>query len=176
MKGRIIGIVLFLAFVAPVGTAFVVLQYQKKQVKRAVKWKMIDGIDREELVVLKLTNEEKESELRWEHSREVEYRGEMYDIVETSQKGDTTYFWVWWDNEETELNKKLDQLVADVFGDNPKNREGQDKLAKFYKNLFRENPKTLEPLLTTVQKQYIPYSENFSSFKSAPPSPPPRMV
>jgi len=174
LKGKIIGVLLLLTFVVPVGTAFIVLQYEKKQVKREVKWKMIDGIDREELVLIKLSDKERQSELRWEHSREFEYRGEMYDIVETVEKGDSTYYYVWWDNEETELNKKLDDLVAHVFGKSPKDREGQDKLAQFYKKLFCENPQTVANLSTPSENLDTPHIENFSNPMLTPPSPPPR--
>lgn len=174
MKGRIIGILLFLAFVAPVGTAFVVLHYQKKQVKRAVKWKMIAGIDREELVVLKLTEAEKKTELNWKHSKEFEYRGEMYDIVETAVSGDTTTYWLWWDSEETELNKQLDNLVAQVFGKSPKDEQGQEMLTQFYKQLFCEYSEPISPAFIPEETTYTPYAENFSSALLTPPSPPPR--
>lgn len=174
MKGKIFSIVLLFAFAAPVTTAFMFLQYQKKQVKREVKWKMIAGIDREELVVLKFTEAEKKTELNWKHSKEFEYRGEMYDIVETAVSGDTTTYWLWWDSEETKLNRQLDDLVAQVFGKSPKDEKGQEMLTQFYKQLFYAYAEPVSSAFIGVETTYTPYAENFSSALLTPPSPPPR--
>lgn len=115
------------------------MQYQKKEVKSEVKWKMIAGIDREELILLKFTEKEKDSLLNWKHSKEFEYQDNMFDVVETETVGDTTYYWVWWDHKETELNKQLDELIVQVLGNNPQKQEKQDQLIEFYKKLYCDN-------------------------------------
>ncbi len=142
--------------------------------KREVKWKMIAGLDKEELVLLKFTAKESKTELRWEHSREFEYKGQMYDIVEKSIQGGTIFYWCWWDHEETKLNKQLDGLLANVLGNNPQRQEKKSQLADFFKKLFHENQKTH---LAEIFKQRIDcffYSEVFTSIYHAPPVPPPR--
>ena len=127
---------MFVCLVAPIATSLVILKMQKKQVKREVKRKIIAGIDKSELVLLKFTHVEKNAKLRWEHAKEFEYNGEMYDVVESKVAGDTNYYWCWWDNEETTLCKKLDELLYFALGHNPKKQENQKRLLNFYKSLF----------------------------------------
>ena len=127
---------LLLCLVAPITTAYFVLKNQQKQVKREVKWKLIEGIDRNELVLLKFTEEDKKTELNWKHSKEFEHKGEMYDIAETEIHGDTTFYWCWWDYEETALNKQLDQLFAIALGNSPSHKKNQEKIVQLFKSLY----------------------------------------
>ncbi len=174
MKNRIFGLVLLFCFVAPIVTVFGIIQYQKKQVKREVKWKMIAGMERDELVLLKFTEKEKNTQLRWEHSKEFEYKGEMYDIVETNIMGDTTYYWVWWDHEETQLNKQLDVLVAIALGNNPNSGKNQKQLHDFFKSLyFVELPSNGSLVFTEQQSKCFAEHEFHHSFAQSPLVPPP---
>ncbi|PTB91022.1 hypothetical protein C9994_16285, partial [Marivirga lumbricoides] len=102
---------LFIILFAPGLITYSWLSHQKRAVKHEVKWKMIAGMDKNELVLLKFTSEEAKV-LKWEHAKEFEYQNEMYDVVEQQTIGDTTYYWCWWDHEETALNKQLSLLVV----------------------------------------------------------------
>lgn len=136
MKLKIISLFLLLSFVVPVVSTYLVLNYKKKQIKKEVKWKMISGIPKEELVLLKFTEKEKKTKLKWKHSKEFEYNGEMYDIVESNVIGDTTYYWLWWDHEETQLNKQLTKLFLFSLGQNPNYKNTQNLLYSFLKSLY----------------------------------------
>ena len=164
------------SFVAPVATTYLVLKYQKKQVKREVKWKMIAGIPREELVLLKFTEGEKSNDLRWVHSKEFEYKGEMYDIVETHFKGDTTYYWCWWDYEETKLNKQLDGLLAFAYKKDARTTQNQKFVQAFYKSLYFKDipiPFSIQKVLfKLICPHHVAY---FTSYANAPPDPPPEL-
>lgn len=174
MKRQLIGIFLFCCFIAPVVTTYYSLNYQKRLVKKSVKWKMIEGIAREELVKMKFTEYEKQNVLIWKHSREFEYKGEMYDIVESYVVGDTTYYWLWWDHEETKLNKQLDDLVSNLFGNSPRNQESQKKLSSFYQTLYFEKVNYSILLFPQTIINYLYYQNNYKSVYSIPPDPPPR--
>ncbi|MDZ7846951.1 MAG: hypothetical protein U5L96_09340 [Owenweeksia sp.] len=176
MKRKVLGILLLFCLVAPVVATFTFLRYQKSQVRREVKWKMIAGLDKEELVLLKFTEEESQTELRWEHSKEFEYKGQMYDIVEKSIQGDTIYYWCWWDHEETKLNKQLDGLLANVLGNNPQRQEKKSQLADFFKKLFHESKKTHLTEISNHRINCFFYSEDFTSIYHAPPVPHPALV
>ena len=175
MKRKVVSLLLLFCLVTPVAATFTFLQYQKMQVKHEVKWKMIAGIDKNELVLLKFTNEEIQTELRWEHSKEFEYKGQMYDIVETSIQEDTFYYWCWLDEEETKLNKQLKELVSNVLGNKPQRQDKKNQLAEFFKKLFHENqkPQTSTTIIKTSIKHFL-YSEYFTSIYHKPPLPPPR--
>jgi hypothetical protein len=176
VKSKIVGILLSFCFAAPVATTFVMLHYQKKQVKREIKRKIIAGIDKEELVLLKFTEVEKQTELNWKHAREFEFRGSMYDIVETEFHGDTTYYWCWWDYEETQLNKQLDELVTIDLGNNPENDENQKRLHTFFKSLYCSETDQKETFVFRELKcKYFSSPDLYRTLIHFPPVPPPEI-
>ena len=137
---------------------------------------MIAGIPREELVLLKFTEDQKVNDLRWEHSKEFEYKGEMYDIVETHFKGDTTYYWCWWDYEETQLNKQLDGLLSFAYKKDARTTKNQKIVQAFYKSLYFSDSDIPLNFYTDLLKLLRPYQvEYFTSLSNAPPDPPPEL-
>jgi hypothetical protein len=169
------GILLIILLVVPVATTYVFLRYQKKQVKREIKWKMIAGIDKEELVLLKITEKEK-GLLCWEHSKEFEYLGEMYDVVESNIVGDTTFYRVWWDHKETKLNRQLQELVSMAMGKNQKKQENQKRLLSFFKSLYFAEATDLQNYNDTKLNRKFWFRPNFyQSFTHSPPVPPPEI-
>ena len=131
-------------------------------------------MDKDELVLLKFTEKESQTKLRWEHSKEFEYQGQMYDIVEKEIKGDTTYYWCWWDHEETKLNRRLDEFVDKVLENNPQNRDRQEELAEFYKKLYYNRCPDLFVLSKQIKTGFHTFSENCLSIYYSPLVPPPR--
>lgn len=138
---------------------------------------MIAGVDKDELVLFKFTDAEKENDLRWEHSKEFEYKNEMYDIVETEFKGDTTYYWCWWDYEETKLNKQLDGLLAFAYKKDTRTNNNQKVLQAFYKSLYFSDSKLAGLFyLERTNLIYPSQTDCFESHITAPPVPPPELV
>ena len=175
MKGKVAGILLLFCLIAPITATFTFLHYQKKQIKKEVKRQIIAGIDKEELVLLKFTEEESQTKLRWEHSKEFEYNGQMYDIVDKEIRGDTIYYWCWWDHEETELNKKLDNLVAYALGHDAQRKDSQKRVEDFYKTLyFSSNSNWALFLIQSGQTRTI-YKFNYQTISFPPPVPPPEI-
>ncbi len=138
---------------------------------------MIAGIDKNELVHLKFTRVETETLLNWHHSKEFEYLGQMYDIVETKELGDSIYYWCWWDKAETALNRQLEQLAEAANGNNPKNTQQQQRLLDFQKTLFHPDAITAYVLVGSLNniKPTTNFLMAYSLFASAPPSPPPEI-
>ena len=160
--------------VTPFVTTYGYLHFQKMKVREEVKEQLLEEADPAELVLLKFTQEESDAQLRWEHSREFEYNGQMYDIARTETKGDTTYYWCIWDHAETALNNQLDELVAQAFGNNPRTRERQHKLADFYNSLFYSEHPPLPDRNAPVTLGFLNLSRNYSGVSHDPPVPPPR--
>lgn len=167
---------MLLCLIIPFTTVYFLFQYQKKQVKREIKHRMIEGISKSELVLLKFTLAQTQSSLSWEHSKEFEYIGQMYDVVEKKFKGDTIYYWCWADNKETKLNKQLDKLLQYALGCNTNNKENQKRLSNFYKSLFFEK-------FSITTKFYPPINNkqksicfiNYISISNQPTDPPPKI-
>lgn len=176
LKVKFLGLLLLLCFVVPIATTFVMLQYQKRQVKREVNRKIIAGIETEELVLLKFTEQEKQTQLNWEYSKEFEYKGESYDIVVTEVVGDTTYYRCWWDYEETKLNRQFDKLVSIALGNNSKNRENQKRLFKFFKSLYFSIPAEGKSFAAqAISNNYFFEPDFYQSVSTLPPAPPPKI-
>ena len=66
--------------IAPAVVTYSWLQQRKRVVKKEVKWKMIVGIDKSELVLLKFSKAAMASKLKWKHAKEFEFNNQMYDI------------------------------------------------------------------------------------------------
>lgn len=178
MQKRLIAISLLFILLAPVVTIFLYLQYEKKTVRREVKWKMIAGLDKEELVLLKFSKEETISELRWEHSKEFEYKGQMYDIVSKEIKGDSIFYRCWWDHEETALNKRLKKLVVKAFDQDENKRDAHLNLHVYLWSFFYTE--VLDWQMIPSQKIFVVYQDfvhpkHFNSLRISPPTPPPKL-
>lgn len=153
------------------------LQNEKSQVRKEVKSQLTRSIDKKFLVHLKFTKQFAKTELNWEHSKEFGYKGEMYDVIETLIVGDTINYWCWWDNEETNLNKKLNNLVAQALGNNHQNKENEKQLTNFFKTLFHENTPAINIFSVFLNKTKIPPSCSFYRSRCSSPSvPPPQIV
>lgn len=161
---------------APLASSYSFLQYQKKQVRKEIKHALIAGIAKEDLVLLKFTQEEKESKLKWKHEREFEFEEHMYDIVETELHDDTTYYWCWSDHEETALNQGLKELVNLALGNHAPTKKCKQGLAQLYKQLVCEKPVYFNGQLS-LKKLHPAYSQlQLNSFSFPPPSPPPQLA
>lgn len=151
------------------------LKNQQKQIKREVKWKLIEAVDRSELVLIKFSEEDKRTQLNWKHSKEFEYKGEMYDIAETEVHGDTTFYWCWWDHEETALNKQLNRLFSFALGNSPTHKQSQEKLIQIFKSLyFFRNDICVDLICSELSNCLIDtyrmnYLNHFISLNSPPP-------
>lgn len=156
---KLTSIWLLVVLIAPASVVYLWLQYQKAIVKHAVKERLLENLEANELVLLKFTVAESTSKLAWEHSKEFEYNDQMYDVVETKIIGDTIYYWCWWDHAETKLNLQLSQLVNSAFHSDPQNQEKQQWLISYYKTWYvlgNFYPKLSPPVLTHQQPiEYI---------------------
>jgi hypothetical protein len=150
-------ILLLSCLAAPLLLGYGWLRYQKSVVRKTVKRQLIAGLKPDELVLLKFTPEEARTALHWEHSREFEYQGQMFDVVKTETRGDTIFYYCWWDHAETELNQKIQALVANALHNNPQHQDNQARLSCFFKSLF-----CIE----------LPFWQMLEVAPEAPPSPP----
>ncbi|MDN3724259.1 hypothetical protein QRD02_07680 [Aequorivita sp. SDUM287046] len=178
MKQRLIALILLFILIAPAATLYFYMQFEKSAIKREIKWKMIAGLDKKELVVLKFTKTETKTKLRWEHSKEFEYDGQMYDIVSTEMKGDSIFYTCWWDHEETKLNKKLKKLVASAFDQNEENQRNQQNfhnyLWSFFCNVpFKWQAKQPQQIVLVCENEML--ATIFDSLQNSPPTPPPKI-
>lgn len=152
------------------------LRYQKSEVRQEVEERKERGFAEEELVQLQFSKVETQTLLRWEHAAEFEYQGQMYDIIRSEAKGDSVYYWCFWDEEETRLNQEIAELEKDLFDTDPQRQEKQERLQQFYKSLYL----VALPQIDMPQPTAITTKSNFYLTKLVatffePPTPPPRL-
>ena len=90
--------------------------------------------EEEDQVLFKFTDEEA-ADLSWEHSKEFEYKGEMYDIIRQERKNDTTWYWCYWDKKETKVRKDMRNVLARALT-LPQQQKNQERIGDFFKTLF----------------------------------------
>lgn len=177
MKRRISAILLIISLILPAIATYSWLQHRKKAVRKEVKHKIIAGISKEELTFLAFSSQEITSKLKWKHSKEFEFNGEMYDIVSSETKGDSTYYWCWWDYEETALNQQLKKMASQAMNSDPMATSKQQNLLVFIRNLYFET-NTLDLNISSVDtySSHIFINKVYESRYIPPISPPPKSL
>ena len=174
---RILTISFILILTAPFAVPVLLLNYQKKQIKREVMEMIISGMDKKELVCLTFSMEEIKTQLSWHHSAEFEYLDEMYDIVETCYDDDSVSYWCWHDKEEKSIDKKIEGLVNQTLVNNPQNQENQKRINNYFKIHYL--PGELEWIVANEfnsKTSFPKYKSSYSSVYISPPSLPPEIV
>jgi len=166
-----------LALLAPlIGGGFYFV-YRRNAVRREVKHMMKTKASKDDLVEFNFTKAEIENELKWKHSKEFEYKGVMYDIIEVNENGDLTQYWCWKDEKETHLNKQLIHLTNYALGHDLPFKNQKQQLKTFVKSLFAENWTQFQcQLFGKNNNNYAHYSEGVITPFFTPPCPPPKFT
>lgn len=135
---------------------------------------MISGLKEGELVTLSFSTQEAEAKLDWEHSKEFEYNGQMYDVVESKITADSAVYVCWPDDDETLLNKQLKGIVAVALGHHQKSKESRKNLISFFKSVYCQDIEIqrIAPMAraTGLLCEYFTFEP---LWLKSPPSPPP---
>ncbi len=149
-----------------------ILLHRKSEIREAVKAQIIAGVGQNELVQLSFSNYQIKTELRWEHAREFEYQGEMYDIVKSQQRADSITYWCIHDQAETQINRQLDTLTALAAGSDPQRQHSLGSFFDFLKSLFCEQPAEAQPIFAAASPTphfYLFIKQTYSPLPTAPP-------
>lgn len=166
--------VLLLCLSAPFAGTYLWLQWEIRATGKEVKRQIQTGLSEKELVFLQLSKTDSETELRWEHSREFEYQGKMYDIVEAETVGDTFYCRCLLDHRETQLKRQLSELLKGATNSDPRSKEHPSRFFFFLKTLYPPDNTDWHTLYVLSGRQ-APHAFIFDyhSISPAPSSPPP---
>lgn len=177
MVKKFIALLLFLCLLAPFAITYTFLRVQKHQLKRNIKHTIIKAIDKNELVLLRFSIKEATEKLDWEHSKEFEFEGEMYDVVEKRESKDSVIFWCWWDNKETMLNRQLAGVLLNSWQQNDNQKQQNDYLIQYTKNWLScdSSPKCPADKFSFIQSPSPGYLFYHINFLPPIPTPPPRV-
>src|SRR5690554_5973372 len=126
------------------------LKFEKAAVRKSVKHRLMEGIPKDELIQFTFALEDTAKVLNWIHSKEFEYQGEMYDIVTRYYSKDSVKYDLWWDHEETELNKNMlfEHLAVGI---NPP-FQNNEKIRPLVANIGIYTSRETEPISPPPQK------------------------
>jgi hypothetical protein len=158
----------------PAVTCFCYLKWQKAHVRHEIKEKLVEGMDRSELTAITVPLANLNTSLTWEHEREFELKGEMYDVVEQQIHGDSITLLCWHDKEETELNDLLTLLTSRNLSSDPDNQSAKDRVLNYFRTLFTTD---LQDQATIGIVEYHVLNNQqlmlLSCSRIPPPTPPP---
>lgn len=164
MKKQFVSLFLLFILLVPAVATYTWLQCHKRAVKKEVKWKMIAGIDKKELVYFEFSPQEIKMKLRWEHSKEFEYNNQMYDVVEKKIVNGKTQLWCWLDSKETILNQKLQKLLTSVFSHDTKSKDKENQVFSFYKTLYFQEVFDWKPIVFQKQIKQLSFKNTIYNF------------
>jgi len=127
--------------------------------------------------MLSLPIEAARKELRWEHEKEFEYMGCMYDVLEQQIAGDTIHLLCWQDEKETDLNRELKELAAKALDNDPIQKNRQKRISDFLQQFYlNENSRPFWAGSQTGRAQFICITVRYADPDPTPPVPPPRLA
>lgn len=166
-----------LSLILPFIGVFGWLTMEKQLLRKEVKHSLMSQTPNEELVQLRINKKDTLRILKWKHSKEFEYKGEMYDIVRRSYTQSDVVYFVWWDNEETELNQKLDGLTAFLFDQSPQKKRSSKQFSFLFSLLFFEKDEiNILPRILEKHKDVFVYHDLSSEIYMNVITPPPLCI
>ncbi len=175
MRHKSLNIILFFSLITPVILSFGGLYLQKLKAREEIRERILAGMDRKDLVLLSFP-EGPQSEIHWKHQKEFEYHGEYYDVVKRETRNGRVHYWCWPDNKETEINKRLNSLLADALGNGPFNPEHQARLIRFIKSLYLSGGNPSQALASKNNKPLSHRGFLYATVFLSPATPPPKSV
>lgn len=151
------------------------LKIEKETIRSNVKTLIFEGLDRSELVFISIERE-KDPSFEWKDDREFSLNGHFYDIVEYTvgevQKG----YWCWLDEEESEVEEKINHLFKLKFKDNPHEKKRELVYQSFLQSLYFEPVELLISFqCASIQLKINSRINPLSDPTSSPPCPPPEL-
>lgn len=170
MSLKIHALALLLALMAPMSLAVLWLNWDIALMQNKVEDRIEKEENPRELVTLTFTKSEIQTLLDWEHEREFEYQGQMYDVVEIHEKGNQITYVVWPDHEETKLKKLLGELLDWDMEEN----EEPESISQHFQLFSGKSSIEIQILKPVTRKEHIPtIQKSYFSLALCPPSPPP---
>lgn len=166
---------LLLCLIVPFFGAWQFLSIQIHQIREQVHAIVLHNLTEDQKLLLTFSNEDALTKLEWEHSREFEYNGEMYDVISLEVNGDSTSYLCYHDVRETRAKNELRNVIASALGSTPHNQKSQSHITDFLKTLFPIEPVHFRPIAeSTAERNEIKrYQFSATIHLAIPPTPPP---
>jgi len=123
-------------FIAPFYGTYLFLSLKQKAIQETVKHEIKEGIPSNELVKLTFSKKEIPKLLKWEHDKEFEFKGQMYDVVEVIDVGDSLQYLCWWDKAETETKENKQNLLHAAINKSNPGKHISSIFSAYYNSIY----------------------------------------
>lgn len=173
---QVIGIALLFSLCLPYFGTFLWLHYQIHETRSEVREHLEKSLENNELVLLKISDRKLLTKLQHEGRNEFHFGGKLFDIAKVKMQNDTLFAWCWQDDEENELNSRIDQLLTGLSSENPAEEEGDESLITLFDcDLFYSDDHTQKICIGQRLSSHYPYQSVYQSRAQIPIAPPPQL-
>jgi hypothetical protein len=171
----LLAILLFFILIIPLAGSFIFIHYNQNRIRQEVGSMISSVMDEKDLILLKFSKDEIRTRFNWKHDREFEYDGQMYDITDQWQEGDSVYYQCYSDLRETRWNNEKQRLIAKALGQDPSQKKQAEKIKNYFNTLFSQDTFAWKPAEFNPSNFLSPVSNfQFPSVSLSPPAPPPK--
>ena len=163
-------------FIAPFYGTYLYLSLQQKVIQEAVQRKLEEEIPENELVKLIFFKKEIPKLLKWEHDKEFEYDGQMYDVVEVTDVGDSLQYLCWWDKAETATKQNMQILISEEINKSKPSKHKPVNFSDYYKSIYVFlTPCSENEIVVPIGRTSFSFAKHEGILSTEPPFPPPKI-
>ena len=172
LRSAFVALLLGCVGVCAVGEYLVVKAVQW-DVRRDIKQRIKAGIPKEELIVLQFSKHQSPANIVWMHAREFRHEGNMYDVVNQEDIGDSIRYYCILDERDTWLYANLEMQIRQELTGNPQRQHQQTELLQQIPKFFwlPANPIEYGFKRFTPKPMHTAYA--MIAYAPSVPSPPP---
>ena len=101
------------------GGFYAILSYQRHEIREKVEQKMLNFLEKTELIYI-VENAENKSKIAWERpEKEFRFEGNLYDVAYVETISGIKYYYCLSDEDETKLEAKVDKLLENQTNHSP---------------------------------------------------------
>lgn len=153
------------------------LMHHRYEIRETIELQLLTSNQEIHKVALTFSHADADRLLEWEHEREFEYQGEMYDVIKQQSSRDSITYLCIWDHAETKIKKQLNLLVMGVLQQDPLHQQQHSTLQQWLSELFFERSGQWKPTFTYVEAQHqTVWLEGSAQHTTATLTPPPEYV
>jgi len=170
-------IFLFACLVLPFLGTYAWLSGRIENAKESASLTIKRAIPQDDQLLWTFSISDARTKLQWEHSKEFEFKGEMYDVIRSETKGDSILYWCYWDREETKLKRQLDILIVNMMGPGSHNRNQGTQINDCFRSFFFQVDDHQHDVICgqLFDPVFSPYIFSVSLHQLTPPLPPPEV-
>lgn len=170
------GLLLTLLLLSPVWLGGLYLQWQQKQIKRAVKQELLGNLPDTSLRSFVWPTASLADSAHWHHNGEFERQDTMYDIVSRQEIGDSTLLVCWPDQEESVVMREIRHWSNQLMQRNPATQQHTIKLSLILQAYCLPHAPTIAPTQQALCRHIPPASLHGKAPCLAVIAPPPEYL